>query len=423
MRGALAHGAGLVDGALALVVTTVHQVEGLAEDVGVGLVERARLPLVDQSVGVLGVGVGPLVRDHVVGGDPVAVVRRLPVPVGVGAADRRVVVDGVHPGALAVVAVAAEGVVVEPVGLSGGEHQVLLLAVQGSRERVALGPHQREVALGVGLEEPAVGTGGVVDEGVAVDHLAVVGVEEDHVAHVGLVGDLDGVDQLALAARHALGQAGAVDDEVGRDGLDPGGVGLAGVAGRRLGLDQPDRGLAGLGLAQRGVGVETLHGHELAVDRGQVALGVEVGLEHRAEDGHALVLLGVGDHGGAEASCAHALLHDLRARRAERLGVGVDVGAGLRDRGRAGAAGLPGQQVAGASGGPDEADLAGRALLGHGHAAVRLVAHLADQRTCVRCGGHRGRRCCRGDGGEARAHDGQGDALPENLHEMFPPSG
>ena len=63
-----------VEVALVVVLTAVEEVDGLAPDVGVGLVHRARLPLVDQAGGVLGVGVAPLVGDDVVGGDAVAVV-------------------------------------------------------------------------------------------------------------------------------------------------------------------------------------------------------------------------------------------------------------------------------------------------------------------------------------------------------------
>ena len=82
-----------VDVALAAVLAAVDEVDGLAPDVGVGLVHRARLPLVDQPGRALGVGVAPLVGHDVVGGHAVAVVGGDAVPVGVGAGDARVVVD------------------------------------------------------------------------------------------------------------------------------------------------------------------------------------------------------------------------------------------------------------------------------------------------------------------------------------------
>ena len=49
---------------------TVEAVDRLAPDVGVRLVQSPRLPGVDEIVRVLGVGVAPLVRGDVVGGEP-----------------------------------------------------------------------------------------------------------------------------------------------------------------------------------------------------------------------------------------------------------------------------------------------------------------------------------------------------------------
>src|SRR5680860_946645 len=96
--------------ALAGVLATVDEVDGLTPDVGVALVHGAGLPLVDQVRGVLRVGVGPLVGDHVVGRDAVAEQGVAVVPAGVGTTTRPgVAVDGDQVAPLAVVAVASPG--------------------------------------------------------------------------------------------------------------------------------------------------------------------------------------------------------------------------------------------------------------------------------------------------------------------------
>ena len=74
----------------------VREIDDLAPDVRVRLVQRARLPLVDEVVGSLRVRVAPLVGDGVVTRDSRAVVGRDAVPVGVGARDERIVVDRLH---------------------------------------------------------------------------------------------------------------------------------------------------------------------------------------------------------------------------------------------------------------------------------------------------------------------------------------
>ncbi len=70
---------------------TVEQIHDLAEDVGVALVESPRLPGIDQIVGEIGVGVGPLVGDDIVDGKTVAEVDGSPVPSGIdGLRTRRI---------------------------------------------------------------------------------------------------------------------------------------------------------------------------------------------------------------------------------------------------------------------------------------------------------------------------------------------
>ncbi len=200
---------------LALVLAAVDQVEGLAPDVGVGLVERAGLVLVDQPGGVLGVGVAPLVRHDVVGGDSVAVVGGHAVPVGVGAVDARVVVDGDPLRAGAVVGVAVEDVLEEPVRLTRGVDQVLLVGVERAREGVALLPHRGEdggLGGAAGLAELAVE--GVGRHRPAVEDLAGLGVVDQLVADRAAVGDLGRVGQDGLADL-ALDEADAVEDELG----------------------------------------------------------------------------------------------------------------------------------------------------------------------------------------------------------------
>ena len=132
-----------------------------------------------------------------------------------------------------------------------------------------------------------------MDEGVAVDQLAGGRVEEHHVADVGLVGDLDDPGQDGRAGL-TLGGAEAVDDELGRGGPDAGGVGGALVA-RGVGAHGADGGRRGCLAAELRGGGERQVRSGVAVDRGQVALLVDVGPQHGAEDIDAPVGLRVAD--------------------------------------------------------------------------------------------------------------------------------
>ena len=118
------------DGVREVGAEAVQQVDRLAPDVRVRLVQCARLPLVDEVVRVLRVRVAPLVCDDVVGRDAVAVVRRCAVPVGVRAVDGRVVVDRLHLRARAVVGIPPEGVAEEPVRIAAESDDVLLIDVE-----------------------------------------------------------------------------------------------------------------------------------------------------------------------------------------------------------------------------------------------------------------------------------------------------
>ncbi len=105
-------------------VFAVEEVDRLAPDVGVGLVQRARLAEVHEVVAELRVRVTPLVRDDVVEVEQRAVVGRLAVPVGV----RADLVDQVHAPhrrALPVVRVVAERRREEVVDLTGEPVEVL----------------------------------------------------------------------------------------------------------------------------------------------------------------------------------------------------------------------------------------------------------------------------------------------------------
>ncbi len=345
----------------------------------------------------------------------------LTVPRGVGAPVGAVVHQD-HGAALAVEGVAAEHVGVEVVGLARGLQQVQLVLVEAARERVALVPQVGErVVAGVVRRATVVAHGveaaveRVVDLGVAVDRLEAGAVEQQHVVdgaallgHVGHV-DLPGQDGLAGLT---LDRALAVDHEVRAVGAQARGVGsLVGAALRRVGPDDAEGHLLGVGAAAGGGGAELQARRGVAADRGQVALLVEVGLEGRPEDRDAVVDLRVGDR-PAELARLDAGLLELLAARAEDGGVLVEVGVGLGDRGRGVGRGPGREQVAV---GADEAGLAGGALLADGDRAIGLVAKLREQRLCGS-----GRRSClcheQGRGRQACPHDRQRKPPVEDLH-------
>ena len=176
----------------------VDAVDGLAEDVRIGLVECARLPFVDEAVGVLGVGVRPIVARHVVRREAVAERDESAVP-------RRIrtlvaaVEDRVQHVAGAVIGVAAEGVVVEVVHLFGRCDHVVGFR-DGRREGLSLDPERRARILRRNdRQKPAVVGApghGVVDAGQPVDDLARVRVDVDELAHVDVVAHLDLPDEV-----------------------------------------------------------------------------------------------------------------------------------------------------------------------------------------------------------------------------------
>ena len=364
----------VVQVALALVVTLVDQVEGLAPDVGVGLVERTGLPLVDQAAGVLGVGVAPLVRDDVVGRDAGAVVGRDAVPVGVGARDGRVVVDRDPGRAVAVVGVAVEGVLEEPVRLTRGHDLVQLVGVEGPREGVALRPLQvggRRRGVVVGLVEPAVEV--VVEHRPAVELLAGLRVEDHCLTHRVAVPHLADIGKVVLT-RGALGDARPVDHELVAEDLQVLGLHRPAVAGHdRRGLDQGHRSAGGLGLGHPRLGGHVDARRGVPVDGGQGAVGVDVRLEERAEDGDALVGLGVGRGEAPRRVGGDAAARELALAGTEGTAVAGEVLVGLGGRRGLVRPGNAGQEVT-ACCDPGEADLTGGPLGGDRDVAAGGVA-------------------------------------------------
>ena len=390
------------------VLPVVEQVDRLAPDVGVGLVHRAGLPLVDQPGGVLGVGVAPLVRDGVVGGDAGAVVGADAVPVGVGAVDGRVVVDRLHRGPGAVVAVATEGVHEHPVRLAGALHLAGLVLVEATGERVTLLPHQVGGVEGL-LVELAVGRVG--DHRPPVDRLAGQRVEDDRLAHRALVGHLHDPGEQRVAV-DATGGAHPVDHQVGACGADAGGGAVLGAAGelRRVAHEVDGaRGRVGLRQRRRDREVEVRDGE--AVDGRQVALLVDVGHQLAGEDRHPPEGLGELD-GPAADGLADPGLRELGAPGAERGGVLVEVREALAAAPLAPRASTLRQQVAL---GADEADPAGRVLLRHRDRAVGLGTDLLLLRA-VRCRRRRGGggRCC-GQRGKTGPQQRKAEPLLEDL--------
>ncbi len=100
----------------------VGQVDELAHDVGQRLVDRAGLPQVGQSGGVLGDAVGQLVAGHVVGADAFTEGHLLAVPERVG--ERAAAVDADPDGAAQRLALAVAVVGADQVGQVGAERLV-----------------------------------------------------------------------------------------------------------------------------------------------------------------------------------------------------------------------------------------------------------------------------------------------------------
>ena len=141
-------------------------------------IQGARLPLVDQIVGELGVGMAPFVGHNVIGSNAVTVIRRCAIPVGVWAINRGIIVDGSHLRACGIVEVTPEGIEEEVVGLAAEGDDVLLVPVQRTGEGITFLP---DLIAGVLLEEAA--EQGILYLRDAVDDLAVVGIDVDHLPH------------------------------------------------------------------------------------------------------------------------------------------------------------------------------------------------------------------------------------------------
>ena len=356
----------------------VDQVDHVAPDVGVRLVQGTRLPLVDQVVCVLRVGVTPLVGDRVVTGDARAVVRRDAVPVRVGAADTRVVVHRLHLGARVVVGIDAERVEEEVVRMPTEIDDVLLVLVQVAREGIALLPHligRVEVLLEDPSEEIA------VHARVAVHDLPGIRVNEHEFTHVGAVRHLDLVDEL-VRARHVAHEAHPVDLERRRSGPETrrrcrrGRVGVL-LRSWWVRHDVGDRLLRGLRRGEPRVGVQVDVRHERAVHRRQLVAPVEVRAEQSTEDGKSLVLLLVRDVRPA----VRILLGGHLAELGSRVG-DPEEGRIPREEpaclaGRRGA-GVPREEVPSFVD-PGEADVAGTAVDAHGDGADRVLSKTPDR--------------------------------------------
>ena len=163
----------------------VDHVHGLAPDIGVGFVQGARLPLIDQVVSVFGVGVAPFVRHDIIGSHSVTVIRRRAIPVGVRAGNRGIIVDRPHLRACGIIGIAPEGVEEVVVGLAAEVDDVLLVLVQRTGEGITFLP---DLVAGVLLEEAA--EKGILYLRDAVDDLAVVGIDVDHLTYAAAIGHL-----------------------------------------------------------------------------------------------------------------------------------------------------------------------------------------------------------------------------------------
>ena len=328
--------------------------------------------------------------DGVVTGDAGAVVGGDAVPVGVGAGDARVVVDRDHLAAGAVPGVVAEGVLEEPVGLARTQDLVLLVLVERAREGVALGVDL--VGGGVGLLVELT-VGGVGHHRPAVERLAGGGVEDQRLADRRLVPHLDRPGQGGRAV-DAAGRPGAVDDQLGVADLEAlrEGGGEAVLVTGRLGLDRLERAGRRVLARQRRRHVEVDVGGDEAVDRGEVTVAVDVGLELTGEDRHALVGLGEGDRpaGGTGVDLGLLQLRGAGAEGRRELG---EVGGGLLDGALAALGGDAGEQVGVRALGAGEADASGGGVGSQVHGPGGGVAQSAHVRLLRLVG----RRCLRTD--------------------------
>ncbi len=378
----------------------VQLVDGLTPHIGIRLVEGARLPLIDEAVRELGVGVRPLVAGDVVGGEAWAERDEDAVPGSVRALVAAVE-DRVHGRAVAVERVAAEGVLEVVVGLFRRLDHVV--GFDGARwEGVALHPerrigvarrHVRQVGAVVGAAVQVVG-----DATDLVDVLAGVRVHVHELTNCSLaVSDLDFPRKVVLAG-DALHQALAEDHEA---------VAAGGSILRCLvGCDLADRDLRDRLEAARRRGADAEVGHEHAVHRAQLAadgVGTHFGAEHRqavvdlaVDEMAAAVLVVEGAHqrqlgrGVADAECGTVRLEEI--------------GRSLFSRGlQCGWRGLGGGRCRGephepsAAGGAVQADARGAALQG-GDGGV--------------CGAVRGGRSLRSGDGDGC---GRGDCEPRKI--------
>jgi hypothetical protein len=141
--------------------------------------------LVDEIMGVLGVGVAPFVGNHIIGGDTITVISGGAVPVGVGAVDGGIVVYRPHFRPGSIIGVAPKGIGEETIGITTVVDDVLLVLVECTGEEIAFLPHLVASVLFIKTAEKSILTGRD-----AVDGLAGMGIDVDKLAHATTVGYL-----------------------------------------------------------------------------------------------------------------------------------------------------------------------------------------------------------------------------------------